>query len=311
LWCGIKKASIGYHGAVATTTGRHEPGEDRAGPAHGEESFVQRLRLAAELRDLRQRAGLSQHRLARELGFSQSKVLKMETGRTTAQIPDIEAWARATGVPPDEVGPLIQLGRNALTEALVVRGRRTAEPQRETVGMEKAAGTVRVYQPTLIPALLQTRAYIQSVFASGCLPVPLTEQDVLARLERQAVLFDESKTFEFIIGEAALRWRFGPAEAHLAQLDLLRVIGAFPNVQLGVLPVGFAGSVWWHHEIRLLEDFADGSSPFAEVETLTASVAVHDPGDVERYRKVFDRLREVALIGEPGRALVSEIMDQV
>jgi hypothetical protein len=64
-----------------------------------------------------------------------------------------------------------------------------------------------------VPGLLQTRAYIDSLFAAGHLAVPLTEEGIMARLARQGVLHDESKHFEFLLYEGALRWDFDVARS--------------------------------------------------------------------------------------------------
>ena len=42
---------------------------------------------------------------------------------------------------------------------------------------------------------------------------------IAAQLERQLTLFDDSRTFEFLITEGALRWRAGPVALLIAQLD--------------------------------------------------------------------------------------------
>jgi transcriptional regulator with XRE-family HTH domain len=56
----------------------------------GGEPSDQRRRLALRLLQLRDGAGLSQQQLALRLGFSKTKVLKLESGRTTAKTPDVE-----------------------------------------------------------------------------------------------------------------------------------------------------------------------------------------------------------------------------
>ncbi|MFJ8582059.1 helix-turn-helix domain-containing protein [Micromonospora sp. NPDC093277] len=60
-----------------------------------------RATLAAQLRDLREEAGLSTTRLAATLGWSQSKVSKIENRHTKPSVSDVQAWTAATNAPND------------------------------------------------------------------------------------------------------------------------------------------------------------------------------------------------------------------
>jgi hypothetical protein len=62
-----------------------------------------------------------------------------------------------------------------------------------------------------VPGLLQTAEYIRRVFQvftwdpAGMEPHD-TSAALAARLRRQEALYDESRQFDFIVTEAALRW---------------------------------------------------------------------------------------------------------
>ncbi|MEV6974359.1 helix-turn-helix transcriptional regulator [Kitasatospora sp. NPDC093806] len=62
--------------------------------------------LAWLLRDLRKRAGLSGDRLARRCGLSQSTISKIETGRRTPRLTEVESVLRALGVDVTRTPPL-------------------------------------------------------------------------------------------------------------------------------------------------------------------------------------------------------------
>ncbi len=70
---------------------------------------------------------------------------------------------------------------------------------------------------------------------------------VAARLDRQAILYDETKRFEFLLAEGALRWRLGALGSHLAQLDRLVAVSTLPNVDLAVLPQTAPVPAWHGH----------------------------------------------------------------
>ncbi|MFE2742955.1 helix-turn-helix domain-containing protein [Streptomyces scopuliridis] len=65
--------------------------------------------LASLLRELRKRAGLSGDRLAARCNMSQSKVSRIESGKSRPSLVDVEQILRALDAPPSmvaEVGPL-------------------------------------------------------------------------------------------------------------------------------------------------------------------------------------------------------------
>src|SRR2546430_16403904 len=77
----------------------------RTGPPEGamlvveqpQEPRAKRLRLAAELRRLREMAGVSGRELAQRINISQSKISRIESGMTTPPVPAVTAWAGAVG----------------------------------------------------------------------------------------------------------------------------------------------------------------------------------------------------------------------
>lgn len=72
--------------------------------------------LAGMLRALRKRAGLSGDRLAAQCNMSQSKVSRIENGRTRPSLVDVEQILRALDAPPDLVWEVTALARVANTE---------------------------------------------------------------------------------------------------------------------------------------------------------------------------------------------------
>src|SRR2546430_15956476 len=97
----------------------------RTGPPEGamlvveqpQEPRAKRLRLAAELRRLREMAGVSGRELAQRVNMSQSKVSRIESGATTPPIPAVAAWADAVGADAPTRARL-----TAMTEAGVTEG---------------------------------------------------------------------------------------------------------------------------------------------------------------------------------------------
>jgi transcriptional regulator with XRE-family HTH domain len=197
-------------------------------------------RLAGELQQLRETAGLTTRQLADQLGVSQSKVTKLENARTVPTAEDVQAWAAATNAPAARTAQLAELAERSHTEAVMMRAARRAglpELQRRTAESERTATTIRVYYPTIIPGLLQTPDYARLVVTAVHRDRPDVAEAIASRMQRQMILYEEARHFEFVVGEVALRWRYGPVAVQLGQLDRLRSIAMLPNVRLGVLPL--------------------------------------------------------------------------
>lgn len=74
-----------------------------------ESQFVEmKLALAAGVRELREKRGLTQTELAQELGSSQSRVAKMEAGHRSVSIDLMVRSLLAIGAAPNEIAKLIK-----------------------------------------------------------------------------------------------------------------------------------------------------------------------------------------------------------
>lgn len=270
----------------------------------GEQS-ARRRALGAELRRLRTDAGLSGEQIAERTGLSQSRVSRIELGQQSVAIADAENWARAAGASEEELARVTELAEAAATQAGSWRGHGLSELQQASGRAEAGATTVLNYQTQGIAGLLQVPGYSRLLIAAGY-PRRGPEEvaaAVKARMDRQVILYDENRHFEFVMSAAALYWRPGPASLMRAQLDRLSAVTALDNVTLGIIPLGTeVPGVWCDHSFNIL----DGPDPVVHVETLTAPVNVTDPDDVDAYRDVFRRLQAVTVTGEDARTVITE-----
>jgi transcriptional regulator with XRE-family HTH domain len=263
-----------------------------------------REQLAADLRSLRLRAGLTGEQLAGRLRVSQPKISRIENGRSVPTLADLEAWARATNAKPEEVAELAALLEQIATEARswrLVNLLGLAPRQREIAELERSAHTIRIFQPVMVPGLLQIADYARRVMEMTSTAGPDIAAAVAVRMERQTILYDQAKRFEFVITEGALRWRPGPPEMMRAQLDRLLSVASLPNVTLSLVPFG-------ETPIPLLHPFVifelEGES-LVTAETYSTELQLHDAQDIDRYRHVLDRLRTAA--AEDPAALVTAV----
>ena len=220
----------------------------------------------------------------------------MERGLSLPSVEELRAWATATEATGSELRELVGFVEQVATSATswrVLHQLGLAEKQQEIAELEQQALQIHTFQPSMIPGLLQTADYARRMLSESF--PGITTQDIQARMERQAILYDESKRFAFVITEAALQWRPGDTDMR-PQLDRLTNMASLPNVTISVLPIG-AGSppilhpfVIWHLEGEVT----------VSVETYSAELWVTELREVDRYREVWQRLSETARPWRPG-----------
>nr|WP_275402424.1 helix-turn-helix transcriptional regulator [Streptomyces sp. SID13031] len=252
------------------------------------------------MRRLRVMAGVSGRQLAVRAGMSQSRVSRIERGDALASLPELTRWLEQSAA-IDRLEELTAGTEAALNETdgwhEFMQAASFAEMQQQTHERELTVRTQLTFLPTMAPGLLQTAEYARLVFAASDLT---GDQDYAAavqrRLDRQQILYDQEHTFEFIVTEAALRWRPGPHDMLVAQLDRIASLATLSNVTIGVIPIDTEVSAIPWHGFTLNEDVDEGA-PFVQVETIHAYLTVSRPQDVELYRRQYAALRESALLG--------------
>jgi transcriptional regulator with XRE-family HTH domain len=246
-----------------------------------------REQLGSNLRNLRLRAGLSGDQLAAQTGLSQPKVSRIETGKSLPSVDEVRAWAGATGASQDELTQLAGLLESLATSTTswrILHRLGLAETQREIAELERQAKRLLTFQPVMVPGLLQIADYARRVIEMAYQPGDVAKA-VAARMERQSILYDQTKQFEFLVTESALRWWPGPADMMRAQLDRLLSVASLPNVTLSIVPLGEA-SIPFLHPFVIWELKAEA---LVTAETYSVELTVQDPVDVERYREVWER----------------------
>ncbi|MET9252262.1 Scr1 family TA system antitoxin-like transcriptional regulator [Streptomyces sp. NPDC003717] len=259
-----------------------------------------RTDLAETLRDLRKRAGLTGDRLARRCNMSQSQISKFETGKRTPSPVDVERILRALEIPPRIAADIMALTRIANTEWQGKRlsWRRGAEKrQAELAALEAEAAEFRYFLPSMITGLLATPDFIRASLSH----TPGDPLNILARkLERQTVLYDESKAFTFLLTEQAARWAIVPAPAMAVQIDRLISLSRLPNVRIGVLPIGAV------IPRGPMNTFTVYGTRLATVENFTGRLVFRDPRDVGELLAIFSLFESHACFDEEARALLRE-----
>jgi transcriptional regulator with XRE-family HTH domain len=265
-----------------------------------------RDRLAAALREARQRAGISGMAAAAAAGMSQSKVSKIERGFLLPGPDDVDALSRAYGIPAAERAGLAALAASLREEssARLILARGAAEMQRRIRHLEASASVLRSFQPVMVIGLLQTADYIACVFGPGetaGLSAADAAAAAAAREARQRALDDTGKRFVLIMTEGALRWQAGSAAIMAAQLDAIADAAKRPNVRVGIIP--------WTAPVRLFPrsgfHLYDEDAVIAATDVATATMTAS--ADVAAYTGLFARLEAAASFGDEAAGHLARI----
>jgi len=235
--------------------------------------------------------------------MSQSKVSKIENGRVTPTVLDVDRILKALSVPSTVADEVLGLARLANTQFHDVRSsirRGLHHRQRDLAALEASARQFRYFLPVMITGLLHTPAYARRSLSR----FPGDQSETIARrLERQAVLQDESRSFCFVLTEAAIRWSLCPPTEMAEQLDHLVSVSLKPNVTVGIVPL--AAEV----PGTPLNTFTVYDDRLVTVETIGGLVVMHDPRDVALHLEVFEFFRGHAVADSGARAVIRQIAD--
>lgn len=259
--------------------------------------------LAARLRALRTQAGLSGKELAAATGWPASKVSRLENGRQMATGADLEAWADACNASGQETQRLLALLNEAQSVHFDFKRRMRsgqAAVQAHYNQLVQDARLIRHFETVYVPGLLQITEYARRVLTEmvelHSLEVRDVNAAVAARMQRQQLLYDTSKEFEFLLAEPVLRWMLCPPDIMRGQLDRLLTVFGMPNVRLGVIPLGVQIPTTPQNSFQLYDDLAI-------VETFVGET-VHGPKESVAYASTIDRLWAEALTGDNARKLI-------
>lgn len=251
--------------------------------------------VGAELARLRRAARLTGSQLARRVDMSQAKISRIENGVGHTTPDDVRAIAETLGAPRETVDRLVERVEQAhdrMTDWRPTIGAVT-DIQQEVEQLERNIRSFRIFQPAVIPGLLQTSEYARTVLdvvhhlrtgvvrqgGTGVVP-----EAVSVRLRRQVALADPEKTFHFVLTESVLSNRVGAPDSMLAQIRRLREVAQQQNVTLGIIPADATLVVPPYHGFELLD------ARLVAVDVFNTLIRTRGPSDIALYARAFDAL---------------------
>lgn len=262
---------------------------------------VRQRRLIASLRGERERSGLTSSQAAAQLGFSQAKMSRIESGHSRPKARDVVRMLELYGTQSPQRDALIKLASEADR-----RGWWTAYDDvfaGSFAALEDEARAITAWEGLLVPGLLQTTDYARAVISrlhSDASPAEVHRR-VVARANRALILQrPEPPRLTAYIGEAVVRQQIGGPDVMARQIQVLLEHAARPHITLQLVPFeadahpGLEGPV-------VLFSFADDNDgdtadlDVAHAEGLGGPVYLESAGDIERIRVAFAALAGAAM----------------
>ncbi|MFJ7329317.1 helix-turn-helix domain-containing protein [Streptomyces cyaneofuscatus] len=273
---------------------------------------VRRRRLGAELKRLREKAGVSMEDAAERIGGDKPKISRQENGRQGVSKLEIEALLALYGVSDDRL-------RTALT-TLAREGRRkgwwaqygdilTAGFQ-EWLSIESDAARILAFQPMLVPGLLQTVEYATEVIRCAEKGATQEKRDsyIEVRKVRQEIFArDNPPQYVCLLDEAVLRREVGGPAVMAAQLARILEVNNPPKLTIQVVPFGQG----WHAGVHGPFNIYNYPDPMdldvVNLDYLDGALYLEEDDSVKRYQLAFDELRATALTTRQSMELVSSV----
>ncbi|MEU7882234.1 helix-turn-helix domain-containing protein [Microbispora bryophytorum] len=284
-----------------------------SGPKRGnvmKSPTVRHRRLGRELRRFREQTGLSPEAAAHQLGWSRSKLNRVENARLLLSAEDIGNACDLYGVDSTGKAGLIQLGRDAGK-----RGWWTAYSDVFTgsyIALETEATAIRKWEPILVPGLLQNEDYAREIISAARPELTAAELDrhVDARMARKINLIgSRAPKLHALVDETVLHRPVGEPGVMARQLDDILQAAAWPNVTMQVLPMkaGAHGGVEGGFSVL---SFGDEDPDVGYAEGPAGDVYVEATDQVRRLKLTFGRLAGACLSPEESAALVAAVRSE-
>ncbi|MCX5391225.1 helix-turn-helix transcriptional regulator [Streptomyces sp. NPDC006482] len=283
-------------------------------PAGGKPT-VRSRRLGSALKRLREAAGVDQSVAAQAILRSVTKVSRLESGQVSASALEVRTLLDCYGVRDgDERRRLEELARASNQRGWWFDYQETLRPDyADHITLESDSTYIRSWEPSLIPGLLQTPEYAESVISSGpsFIPQERIAQLVEVRQERQRRIEDGGVHFTAIIWEPAIAaLRHDPAVRD-GQLRRLLDAGQRQNVTVQILPAAASKAAGMSGAFVA---FSFGIEPNVEavaVRTAANTTVVEAPEDLAAYVNVFDLLRSAAMSAEESAERIRQTLGGV
>ena len=291
-------------------------------PARG--PVVPRRRLGAELRALREQAGLTIDEVAKALECSVSKVSRLETGQGIPYRRDVRDLLDRYGITDqarrDRLMRWVREGNRQgwwddFSDVLAPDPEDPLRPDNLSryVALEQDASEVRSFEAMVVHGLLQTADYARAVLNTlSTADAEATDRLVELRMRRQRRVYadEDPLIVRMVLDEAVLYRSVGGPQVMREQLARLLTDAQRPNITLQVLPfsLGAHRSVSGSFVVLAFADTDDNDLVY--IEGHVGDLYLEKEHDVEVYEELFDVLVGQCLTVDQSAKLIADVLGE-
>ncbi|MGW1000681.1 helix-turn-helix domain-containing protein [Streptomyces sp. NPDC002520] len=278
------------------------------------EPTARQMRLAVELRRLRDAAGLPAREAAAMLGVGSAQISQIEAGLTGVSEKRLRLLAANYSCSDDElIDALVAMAIDRTRGWWEEYRQRLPTPFLDLAELEHHSTYRRDVEFLFIPGLLQTPAYARAAFSSRIPELPEEERELRVehRMQRKAILVGRDPApYEAVIHEAALRIRLSDRADARAQLFRVLELSDADHITVRVIPFdldGFGGA--WSPVM-----LAGGAVP--KLDTAVRD-APHGTGFIDSeaqlsvFRTLFRRVEAVSLDPTRSRDFIHKVAKEL
>lgn len=275
---------------------------------------VRQRRFGAEIRRLRDAAGMSAPVAAQRLGTDRTMISNIEAGRFGISAERLRRLASIYECDDSELIEALAAMTGGRTRGWWDEYRGKIPPDfLDVAELEHHATSLRTLQTAHIPGIFQTEEHARALFDLFIPALPRLEVElrVAHRLARHSVVEREpGMPYTGLVYEAALHLRIGGPRVARTQLNYLLEESERPNVQLLVIPLTAEGFPMAGDTMM----YATAASPHldtVEVDSPIGAVFFDSPTQLSHFRRRLDSVEQVALNPSESRDRILEIAGEL
>ncbi|WP_228003065.1 helix-turn-helix domain-containing protein [Nocardia australiensis] len=285
----------------------------------GAGSTLPRRQLGRYLKEAREGAGLTLEQAASLMEWNKSTLSRLERGLTEkVRVRDALALCENYGLDQEKAVAIKELAAQAPARSWWRSyGDVIAAKFNTYVGLEGGASELAIFQPLIVPGILQTADYARTLdrqYFPNESPEEL-ERRVALRIQRQHSATRQRRPVRLsvVLHEAVLRTVVGGRCVMAAQLRHIADLSTRENVQVRILPfrAGFPTGIVVSQFIVMTFPKDSRGKPVEPTivfaESFTGDVYLEEPEDVRRCQQTFQTLLAATLDRRPSRDLIREI----
>ncbi|MGI8309985.1 helix-turn-helix domain-containing protein [Saccharopolyspora hattusasensis] len=268
--------------------------------------------LGAELRKLREEAGLSLKAAAAELDKSESWLSRSETGDRSIGVDDVSALLSVYGVRGSDHERLLMMARNLTSSTWWTASVFEIPAQLAAFQtLEARATRITMAAVALVPGLLQTVEYARALVDALEVPSEDRPHRVSLRIGRQIILSQEPrKDFVAYLDEAVLHHMVGGRDVIRTQLLTLLDRSKEPNITIRAVPFSRGAHTLLDGSFTLFE--FSSTTPVCYLEERRGSGAFfHEVQDVEAFEEAAIKLDAVAADEGETRSIIERRVEEL